>query len=485
MHKKELRGWIKHIDFIVLDVVMLQVCFVLSYWLWIGIENPYSTYIYRYQAVLLAMCQLLVILFTDCYKNIIRRNKLEEFAATFRFEVSFMLVDILILFMIHQIYLISRMQMGIMAVMYLFGSYFIRLLNKKRIFHSAKVREGRKSLMLMTSSSLANEVLKNLIDYSFQDYRIIGLYLMDREREPGEAIRGVPVMGTETDIINEIKTNWVDEILVYQPENMPYPMNMIDAIMDMGITVHYCLEALNAHSDGMQEVSKIGSYRVLTNSLKIVSAKQVFYKRTMDICGGIVGCILTCIIFIFIAPIIYIQSPGPIFFKQKRIGQNGKQFLMYKFRSMYMDAEERKKALMEQNKIEDGMMFKMDDDPRIIGSEKKDKNGNPRGIGNFIRRTSLDEFPQFFNVLKGEMSLVGTRPPTLDEWEKYDLHHRVRMSIKPGITGLWQISGRSDITDFEEVVRLDREYIQNWSIWLDFKILFKTVGVVLRHEGAE
>ena len=131
------------------------------------------------------------------------------------------------------------------------------------------------------------------------------------------------------------------------------------------------------------------------------------------------------------------------------------------------------------------MMFKMDDDPRIIGSEKKDKNGKPRGIGNFIRRTSLDEFPQFWNVLKGDMSLVGTRPPTLDEWEKYDLHHRVRMSIKPGITGLWQISGRSDITDFEEVVRLDREYIQNWSIWLDFKILFKTVGVVLRHEGAE
>ena len=107
------------------------------------------------------------------------------------------------------------------------------------------------------------------------------------------------------------------------------------------------------------------------------------------------------------------------------------------------------------------------------------------GIGNFIRRTSLDEFPQFWNVLKGDMSLVGTRPPTLDEWEKYDLHHRVRMSIKPGITGLWQISGRSDITDFEEVVRLDREYIQNWSIWLDFKILFKTVVVVLRHEGAE
>ena len=485
MHKKELRGWLKHIDFIVLDVIVLQICFVLSYWLWMGLENPYSTYIYRYQAILLSLCQLLVVFFTDSYKNIIRRNWMEELGATLRFEVSFMLLDIVILFMVHQIYLISRMYTGIMAVMYLFASFFMRQLNKKRIFHSAKVREGRTSLMVMTSSGLAEQVLKNLIENSLQDYKVIGVYLMNRECSSGEEVHGIPALGTETDIINRIKTNWVDEILVYQPDNMPYPKDMIDAIMDMGITVHYCLDALNAHSDSMQEVSKVGTYRVLTNSLKIVSTKLVVYKRIMDIVGGFIGCILTGIIFIFIAPAIYIQSPGPIFFKQKRIGQNGKPFYMYKFRSMYMDAEERKKALMEQNKISDGMMFKMDDDPRIIGSEKKDKNGKPMGIGNFIRRTSLDEFPQFFNVLKGDMSLVGTRPPTLDEWEKYDLHHRVRMSIKPGITGLWQISGRSDITDFEEVVRLDREYIQNWSIWLDFKILFKTVGVVLRHEGAE
>lgn len=125
-----------------------------------------------------------------------------------------------------------------------------------------------------------------------------------------------------------------------------------------------------------------------------------------------------------------------------------------------MDAEERKAELMSQNKME-GLMFKMDYDPRIIGSEKKDKNGNPKGIGNFIRKTSLDEFPQFWNVLKGDMSLVGTRPPTVDEWEQYELHHRSRMSIKPGITGMWQASGRSDITDFEEVVKLDTEYIEN------------------------
>ena len=327
MHKKELRGWIKHIDFIVLDVVILQVCFVLSYWIWVGFENPYDTYLYRYQAILLLLCQLLTVLFTDSYKNILRRNRVEEFIATFRFEVIFMLLEILFLFMVHQIYMVSRMFTGIMAVMYLFASYFMRLMNKKRIFNSAKIKVGKKSLMVMTSASLAGEVIKNLLDNSVHDYKITGLYVMDKKCGT-ETFRDIPVFGMETDIINEIRKNWVDEVLVYQPENMPYPMDMIDAIMEMGITVHYCLEALNAHSDGMQEVSKIGTYRVLTNSLRIVSTRQIICKRVMDILGGIIGCILTGIIFIFIAPIIYIQSPGPIFFKQKRVGQNGKQFYM-------------------------------------------------------------------------------------------------------------------------------------------------------------
>lgn len=146
---------------------------------------------------------------------------------------------------------------------------------------------------------------------------------------------------------------------------------------------------------------------------------------------------------------------------------------------MYPDAEARKAELMAQNKVKDGMMFKMENDPRIIGGE------NGKGIGNFIRNTSLDEFPQFWNVLKGDMSLVGTRPPTVDEWDKYELHHRARLAIKPGLTGMWQVSGRSDITDFEEVVRLDTEYIQNWSFGLDIKILLKTVEVVLKGSGAE
>lgn len=204
----------------------------------------------------------------------------------------------------------------------------------------------------------------------------------------------------------------------------------------------------------------------------------------MDIAGGLVGCLITLLIMITVGPVIYINSPGPIFFSQKRIGRNGRKFKMYKFRSMYMDAEARKKELMSQNKISDGMMFKLDFDPRIIGNKVLPDGRKKTGIGQFIRKTSLDEFPQFFNVLMGDMSLVGTRPPTLDEWEQYKPHHRARMAFRPGLTGMWQVSGRSNITDFEEVVKLDTEYINEWSLRLDLKILWKTVVGVFRNDGA-
>lgn len=198
----------------------------------------------------------------------------------------------------------------------------------------------------------------------------------------------------------------------------------------------------------------------------------------------LVGSFFAVLILIFVGSVIYAKSHGPIIFKQTRIGRNGKPFTVYKLRSMYLDAEERKKDYMAQNRVSDGMMFKLDFDPRIIGNKVLPDGTKKTGIGEFIRKTSLDEFPQFFNVLKGDMSLVGIRPPTVDEWEKNEYHHRARMAMRLGITGMWQVSGRSKITDFEEVVKLDTEYICNYSIGLDIRILFKTVKVILKHEGA-
>ena len=148
---------------------------------------------------------------------------------------------------------------------------------------------------------------------------------------------------------------------------------------------------------------------------------------------------------------------------------------------MYRDAEKRKKELMAKNEM-NGLMFKIEADPRIIGSGP---DGTRHGLGWFIRKTSLDEFPQFWNVLKGDMSLVGTRPPTEDEWKQYKPYHRARLAVKPGLTGMWQVSGRSDITNFEDVVKLDMKYIKNWNLGMDVKILIKTVFVVLGGRGSK
>ena len=200
--------------------------------------------------------------------------------------------------------------------------------------------------------------------------------------------------------------------------------------------------------------------------------RRMMIKRLMDIVGGSIGALITLLFTPFVALAIKLESKGPVFFSQVRIGKNGRRFKMYKFRSMYIDAEERKKELMAQNEVK-GLMFKMDNDPRITK------------VGQFIRKTSIDELPQFFNVLKGDMSLVGTRPPTVDEFEQYNIYYRRRLSITPGLTGMWQVSGRSDIKDFDDVVKLDLKYIDEWSLRQDVKILIQTVGVVLFGKGSK
>ena len=201
------------------------------------------------------------------------------------------------------------------------------------------------------------------------------------------------------------------------------------------------------------------------------NASGLLYKRLLDIIGGLVGTLIFLVVYPFVGVAIKLNSPGPILFKQKRMGQHGRVFNLFKFRTMCQNAEALKGELASANQM-NGAIFKVENDPRITS------------VGRFLRNTSLDEFPQFLNVLIGQMSLVGTRPPTLDEVARYKPEHLKRISAKPGITGLWQVSGRNKITDFEKIVELDCQYLDNWRFFSDIKILAKTVLVVLQRKGA-
>lgn len=193
------------------------------------------------------------------------------------------------------------------------------------------------------------------------------------------------------------------------------------------------------------------------------------FKRWLDILGACVGLLLTAILFVPLAIAIKLDSPGPIFFSQLRIGLRGKPFRMWKFRSMVPDAERLKHQVENQAK---GFIFKNENDPRITW------------LGHFLRRTSLDEFPQFWNVLIGHMSLVGTRPPTADEVLQYRPHHWQRLHVKPGITGEWQANGRAQVNDFEDIVEMDVLYQQKWSVLYDLQLIWKTIAAVVKKEGA-
>ncbi len=485
MNKRAITGLIKHGDFIVLDLLCLQVSFLVSYWINVEFANPYAVYRYRFQALALFAGQLLVVLFSNNYHGILRRAWFDEVISVVSYTIEMFVIALVYLFAIHWISEASRLQFGVTAVVFAGLDLLLRQVNKVRLHRRETVRQHKRSLVLVTSKELASKTMESLRrSGAYQDYFIWSVVLMDGGKQYGEVVDGIPAMPMDGTAITDITHGWVDEVFILQPDNMPFPVQFVDDLMEMGLTVSYAVAGTHGAGFSVTDTGKIGPYAVLTSTIRDASMGQLMIKRLFDILGGLVGCILTGLIFLIVGPIIYAKSPGPIFFAQQRVGLNGKRFTMYKFRSMYLDAEERKAALASRNRVGDGLMFKVDNDPRIIGSEKRKRNGKPGGIGHFIRRYSIDEFPQFLNVLRGEMSLVGTRPPTLDEWERYDMAHRVRMSIKPGITGLWQVSGRSKITDFEQVVRLDREYIENWNLGLDIKILLKTVVVVIGGRGA-
>lgn len=481
MYRRDAKGWLKHLDFMILDLVVLQISFVLAFVLRHGFINPYGIPLYANMSIFLLLCDLIIIFFTEPFRNILKRGYYREVEALVQQTAFLELFAVLYLFVQQTGQEYSRITMLLMGALYLILGYITRIVWKTVLRKNRK--SGSRSLLVVCSRENAAGTIQSIRQNNYGVYHFAGLVLTE-EGFVGEEIEGVPVIAEADTVSAYAQKNWVDEVFISVPENRTLPHKLMDDFVEMGVTVHLNLSQVTYVPGRVQIVEKVGNYTVLTSSMNYATTKQAFLKRTMDIVGGLVGCLICGILFVFVAPILYINSPGPIFFTQERIGKNGKHFKMYKFRSMYLDAEERKKELMAQNKMNGSLMFKLDFDPRIIGNRVLPDGTRKTGIGQFIRNTSIDEFPQFFNVLKGDMSLVGTRPPLVSEFEAYQQHHRARMSVKPGITGMWQVNGRSEITDFEEVVRLDTQYINEWSIGLDIKILLQTVAAVLKRKGS-
>lgn len=417
--------------------------------------------------IILFILHFFVFYISDNGNNFFKRGYLAEFINTTKYIVFFALAISISNFFLEERFSISRRGMVYFLTIHSILLYLLNLLikrNWKRLFPNLK---GRKKVFLIMATSRVEKVTDKLIEASDILWEIEAVSVLDQPNFRHEHLKVIPAENILDFATHEV----VDEVFINLPSEEYNIEDYISLFETMGIDVTVNLNAFNDNLGSDKKIREMAGLNVVTFSTKFYKPSHVVAKRIIDICGAIVGLIVCGLVSIVLVPMIR-QDGGPAIFSQTRIGKNGRHFTFYKFRSMCVNAEMRKQELLAQNTMQGGM-FKVDDDPRITP------------IGRFIRKTSIDELPQFWNVLMGDMSLVGTRPPTVDEYEKYTPEQKRRLSFKPGITGLWQVSGRSEIKDFDEVVKLDVAYIDDWTIWKDIEILLKTVKVVFMRDGAK
>lgn len=465
---------IKHYVFLGIDICALFIAFILSNYLRfqeVSLRSFENLYINVFIISIVACIAGNIILKLD--KHIFDRGAYQEFLAVCKSAFCIGVAVMVYFFLSQQGINYSRLQWGYYFILYFVISYAGHQAAKWIIAKYYKKSRSCKKIMLITSSDKVNDILEKFQRTNNWYFEIIGITIVDQDMA-GAEIQGIPVIANMGNMLEKAKNIALDGVFInvsYKSHALFDVRQTLHDFQQMGIIVHVNIDALELDVTD-KVIENLGFFKVVSYASKLYEPGQLVLKRCMDIVGGMVGAILTLIIGFFVAIAIKLDSPGPVIFSQNRVGKNGRHFKMYKFRSMYIDAEERKKDLLQQNEMQ-GAMFKITNDPRITK------------VGKFIRKYSIDELPQFFNVLKGDMSLVGTRPPTVEEVQKYKTEQKRRLSVTPGMTGLWQTSGRSEIYDFDEIVKLDLEYIDKWSIGMDIKLLVKTIVVCVKGDGAK
>lgn len=459
---------------LLIDVCCIIISFVLTTWIRYGniIDKLFYSDIYGVAFAIILSVYVAVYYLYNTYDKFFKRGFFEEMIIVAKTNALLAVSITTIMYISQEGASYSRIFFFSFFLLNIMITYIARQYYKILLLAIYKKSSASYKIMVITTSDQAKKILARIRNENDWEYEITYLTIIDKHLA-GQKIDGIEVKADFIDMFDVAKQEVLDGVFIHIPNDSPLNLDLEETVLEfqrMGVTVDL---SINTFGLKIREkiVREMSGYHVLTFSSRLFDESQLHLKRIVDIVGGFVGSILAILLMVLIAPAILIESPGPIFFSQVRIGKNGRRFRIYKFRSMYMDAEKRLSELMIHNEM-DGLMFKMKDDPRITK------------VGKFLRKTSLDEFPQFFNILRGDMSLVGTRPPTEKEFLQYEGRHKRRLTLKSGLTGLWQISGRSDINDFEDVVKLDLEYIDNWSLKMDVKILFKTVRVVLFGRGA-
>ena len=465
---------IRKYGFLLIDLACIFLSLLLANYIRFGggLLGAYNN-LYINSALVAALAGVMGHLFLQLDRHLFDRGFFQEFLAVLKFFVCVLIGLLGFLFFSQRGVDYSRLQVIYFSVIFIIADYAAHLTAKSLIVRSMAHSSARKHILLVTTTKKVDQVLDRFEQNNNWYFLLSGIVFLDRDAT-GETVRGIPVIAGKDDMLEACKEITLDGVFINTAydEHGTYDIGAIlHAFQSMGAVVHINIDALELDPSNRM-IENLGNFRVVSYMNRIRDPLQVVIKRIIDIIGAIVGLLITAVIGVFVVPAIMIESPGSPIFSQIRVGRNGRHFRIYKFRSMYRDADAQKQALMAQNEMS-GAIFKMEDDPRITK------------VGRFIRKHSIDEMPQFFNVLKGDMSLVGTRPPTVDEVEQYRIENKRRLSVTPGLTGLWQTSGRSNIMDFDEIVRMDLEYIDTWSLALDIKLILKTIVIVFSGSGAQ
>jgi len=364
---------------------------------------------------------------------------------------------------------VSRLFIFIFALFDLFLVIAARVSTRRLILLFNRNIERFRMILIVGTEGRAIALAQNIESHKDLGLKILG-FLSTGELSSHKKLNGYSVLGVAGDLSRILETEVVDEVIfAISQEQLKQMEDLFLLCEERGITTRVALNFF-PHIIAKTHLEELDGVPLLTFSATPKNELLLFLRRLFDFMGSIVLMAIFSPIFLLIALLIRLDSPGPIIYRQVRCGLNGRKFTLYKFRSMVQGAEMKQNDLLAHN-LMNGPVFKMKNDPRVTR------------IGKFLRKSSLDELPQLIHVFKGDMSLVGPRPPLPEEVEKYEGWQRRKLSMKPGITGLWQVSGRNQI-DFDQWMKLDLEYIDNWSLWLDFKILLKTIPIVLLGRGA-